>query len=244
MLRITVAVIAFQLAAASVHAQKVDRMFDAPVGMMLNYVQPHRADAFESVMARVAEALAGSDNPDHRAMAEGWHLLKAREPGQNKAALYLWWIDPTVPNVNYTVSEILAEYYPMDEAASLYQSFSSAFAGGQSMVNMDRIFHFAALEQDRGVRPSIKTPTPAATGHASLIKQHCANEWPADFQMRAFCEKQQSDALDQLDQGRPNDIPSDAFQTIRNTCTEQWENDFQMRAFCERQQIDGYRAVR
>ena len=123
MLKITVAVIAFQLAAASVHAQGVNRLFDAPVGMMLNYIQPDRSDAFESVMARVAEALAGSNNPDHRAMAQGWHLLKAREPGPKKSNLYIWWIDPAVPNVNYAVSEILLEYYSLDEAKVAVQKF-------------------------------------------------------------------------------------------------------------------------
>ena len=249
MLRITVAVIALSLSAfSSVYAQVADRSFDAPVGMMLNYIHAHRADAFESVMARVAEALAESDNPDHRAMAEGWHLLKAREPGPNASTLYIWWVDPTVPNVDYAVSKILREYYSTDEATSLYGSFSDAFAGGQAMVNMDRIFHFAEpVQQERAVLPGIETPirrAPVAADKSSLIKQHCANEWPSDFQMRAFCEKQQSEALAQLDQGRPNDIPSDVFHTIRNTCTEQWDNNFQMRAFCERQQIEGYRATR
>ena len=64
------------------------------------------------------------------------------------------------------------------------------------------------------------------------------------FRCAPFVKSSSLKQLAQLGQGRPNDIPSDAFQTIRNTCTEQWENNFQMRAFCERQQIDGYRAIR
>jgi hypothetical protein len=33
---------------------------------------------------------------------------------------------------------------------------------------------------------------------SAIIHEHCKNEWPSDFEMRAYCEKKQFDALEEL----------------------------------------------
>ena len=233
------------------HAQ-ADRVFETETGMMLNYIKSSNTRDFEEVMRRLATALASSANPQHQAMAEGWHLLRAREAGPNNSVLYLWWIDPAVPGANYAISQILREVYP-EEVEPLYQRFNRAFAGGQAMVNLDHVFHFAdpdgsgrlAQRPDASGRARQPTQSFSPVGNAeTLIRQHCAAEWPDDFQMRAYCEDQQAAAVTELNQAPASDIPSAAFQTIRAKCTEDWPGDFQMRAYCENQQVEGYRAVR
>ena len=119
---------------------QVARVFDGPNGMMLNYIKADSTDEYEAVMRRVADALAASDDPIHQDMAQGWHIFKAREPGQNNTVLYLWWIDPAPEGANYAVSKILKEFVSEDELQRLYQQFTDAYAGGQSMVNLDPIF--------------------------------------------------------------------------------------------------------
>jgi hypothetical protein len=53
--------------------------------------------------------------------------------------------------------------------------------------------------------------------------------------MRAFCEKQQQQALAAL-QGRV--MTSSDRQTIRRECSNRWPQDYQMRNFCEKQQLE------
>jgi diguanylate cyclase (GGDEF)-like protein len=44
-------------------------------------------------------------------------------------------------------------------------------------------------------------------------------------------------------EGRPPDIPPDAFATIRKKCEADWPDDFQMRHHCETKQIEAYRKL-
>jgi len=62
-------------------------------------------------------------------------VFKALEPGGNNTVLYVFWINPAVKGADYTVSKILSEAFP-NEVNDLYQKFSGAFVGGQTMVNL------------------------------------------------------------------------------------------------------------
>ena len=98
---------------------------------------------------------------------------------------------------------------------------STAMPDSQSLMNLEEI---RLGESTAPSTSSIANPS---------IRQHCASEWPDDFQMRAFCEKQQQESLATLDQGAPSVIPADVYRTIQTKCEEEWETDFQMRDFCE-----------
>lgn len=76
-----------------------------------------------------------------------------------------------------------------------------------------------------------------------VIRQHCEQQWPNDYQMRSYCTKQQREALAILKQGRPQEIPEEVFAGIRNKCTADWPNDYAMRQYCEKQQFDSYREL-
>ena len=53
--------------------------------------------------------------------------------------------------------------------------------------------------------------------------------------MRNFCIEQQREALNVLKQGRPDDIPEEVFDGIRNKCAVDWPEDYNMRRYCEQQ---------
>jgi hypothetical protein len=76
-----------------------------------------------------------------------------------------------------------------------------------------------------------------------IIRQHCIEQWPDDFEMRAHCEEQQRGALEELKQGCPEDIPMEVFQTIREKCQAEWPSDFAMRRYCEGEQVKAYRKL-
>lgn len=74
-----------------------------------------------------------------------------------------------------------------------------------------------------------------------IIRDHCQKQYGADFKMRAYCEKQQKQALAKLLEGKPRDIPSEVFEQIRNLCRDRYPTDLKMRAYCERQQFNALR---
>jgi len=78
----------------------------------------------------------------------------------------------------------------------------------------------------------------------AIIRTHCAQEWPDDFRMRAYCEEQQREGLKQLRKGRPSDISEIDFKTVRTKCAQEWQTDFRMRAYCEEQQFEAIRKLR
>ena len=63
----------------------------------------------------------------------------------NGDVVYVFEIDPAVPNADYTVSTILAEAFP-SEAQSLYRRYADSYAAEQNVINLNLI---AALRASR-----------------------------------------------------------------------------------------------
>lgn len=82
---------------------------------------------------------------------------------------------------------------------------------------------------------------PADAAAAGPIRAKCAGEWPDDFAMRAYCEKQQQEALVKL---RGRTMNAGDYRTIRNKCAGEWADDFQMRNYCEEQQLKALAAIK
>ncbi|HEX5473193.1 MAG TPA: hypothetical protein VFX12_00915 [Vicinamibacterales bacterium] len=117
------------------------RMFTGPAGVIFNPIKPDHTADFEMVMGRVKEALAKSPDPKRKAQAAGWKVFKAAEPF-NGNVLYLFVIDPTVQDEDYTISKILAEAFP-SEVQDLWKKFVDCYAGGQNMINLQLIANMA-----------------------------------------------------------------------------------------------------
>ena len=137
---VTGVVIGIAFTTTTVEAQAA-RTFSGSQGLMLNYVKRGSTGDFERVMRRLAEALQNSENAERRQQAQGWKVYRAQEAGPNNSVLYVWFIDPAVSGADYAVSQILNEAFPT-EVQQLYETFSGAFAGGQSMVNLDLVVDF------------------------------------------------------------------------------------------------------
>ena len=117
------------------------KTFEAPAGLILNYIRADRTAAFESVVGRLAEALAGSESAEHRAQASGWRMYRALEPGPNGNVLYVWLLDPAVAGADYSAAGLLRETFPT-EVQSLYEAFNGAFGVGQALINMEPVDAF------------------------------------------------------------------------------------------------------
>ena len=80
---------------------------------------------------------------------------------------------------------------------------------------------------------------PSSSSFSTEINARCAAQWKADFQMQAYCRKQQSEALSTV--RNRNMEQSQDRRTIRQMCAQQWKDDFQMWNYCEEQQLKALR---
>ena len=130
---------------AATAAIQPERLFEAPAGMILNYVQSGSTSDYERVMSRLAAALTQSEDAERREQAAGWRVYRAEEPGLNGSVLYVSMVDPTVDEADYSVSQILNEAFP-EEVQELYEAYIGAFVpgSGQILVNLEPVESFAA----------------------------------------------------------------------------------------------------
>ena len=117
--------------------QAPERTFASEAGLMFNPIRPDRTTDFEMVMGRLKEALQKSEDPVRRQQLAGWKVFKTAEPVQGNI-LYIFVMDPAVRDANYAISVILNEAFPT-EVQELYETFSGAYAGGQSIMNLERV---------------------------------------------------------------------------------------------------------
>jgi hypothetical protein len=115
------------------------RTFDAPAAMVINYVQAGSASGFESLTRRMVEALAASEDAEHRALAAGWTMYRVSEPpGPNNNAVYVWLFDPVVDDANYAVAQLLNQVFP-EEVQQLYETYMESFGMGQTPLELEPV---------------------------------------------------------------------------------------------------------
>jgi hypothetical protein len=114
------------------------RVFTGDVGLMFNQIKPDKTADFEMVIGKLKEALAKSEDPVHKQMAQGWRVIKNPEPIQGGNYLYVFLVDPVVKDADYTVSRVLAKAFPA-EVQELFKVYSACFAGGVTLQNYTTI---------------------------------------------------------------------------------------------------------
>jgi hypothetical protein len=68
----------------------------------------------------------------------GWKVFKASERATNGDLVYVFLLDPVVPQADYTTSKILARAFPA-EAATLFQRYAAASSGEQAVLDLNLI---------------------------------------------------------------------------------------------------------
>ena len=114
------------------------RTFQAPAGMVLNFVQAANAGGFEQVVRQLVQSMAAGEDPEHQEQAAGWTMYRVREPGPNNNVAYVWLLDPVVTTANYAVPQLLNEAFP-EQVQQLYETFNQSFGAGQVLLNLDPV---------------------------------------------------------------------------------------------------------
>ena len=70
-------------------------------------------------------------------------MLRATEAGPAASVLYLFVMNPAVPQADYGVGKLLQEAFPLDEALELFEQYTASLAGAQSILNLRVVRDFA-----------------------------------------------------------------------------------------------------
>jgi hypothetical protein len=114
-------------------AQKV--LIGSPGGLVLTQVKPDRADQFEAALVAVRDALSKSSNPVRKQQAVGWKFYRAAEPLSGNV-LFVFLIDPAIPNADYSLDSIVNGELPKEEAARLLRRFAESIATKQNLLRL------------------------------------------------------------------------------------------------------------
>jgi len=123
-------------APAQAAAAPTTRVFTGDAGMVLNFIKADKVADFEMVVGKLKEALAKSAKPERKQQATSWKVFKAAEPGAGGSVLYVFIVDPSVKGADYSVANILAESFPVDQVNEIYKAYAGAYATGQNIVNL------------------------------------------------------------------------------------------------------------
>ena len=75
------------------------------------------------------------------------------------------------------------------------------------------------------------------TEDISLMREHCARDWPDDFRQRVLCENQQIRAFQKLLAPPPRDVTLKDYSAATASCSKEWPDDFRRRAHCLESQL-------
>ena len=138
--------------------------FDGDAGLIFMQIKPDKTADFESVMAKLHEALTKTDKPERKQQAAGWKIYKSTEPGPGGNVLYVAVINPTLKGADYTVAKILYEVFPT-EVQTIFPTYRDSFAAGLSRDESEPGAGFRCAPATRQNAPA--APAPAAPAAAT-----------------------------------------------------------------------------
>ena len=138
---IAIGVISVLLLSGTAHAQAPSPyMFPGGSGLVLNFIKPDKAADWEAMIDKIVQAMKASENPQRKAQATAWKILKSTEQPVKEAVLYFWRLEGAPTDAEYSMVKILQELFPK-EAAAMYKEYSDAY-----VPPAQQIFHLALVK--------------------------------------------------------------------------------------------------
>ena len=128
-------------AAAAPAAPKVP--FTTPAGILLVQIKPDKTADFEEMVGKLKAGFAKTQDATLKQQASGFKVYKSAEPfGAN--ALYVIQLEPTVPNSEYELFNMLLRTMTPEEqraegVADMWKRYADSFAAGLSKLSLTPI---------------------------------------------------------------------------------------------------------
>jgi hypothetical protein len=129
------------LMGGTAHAQAPSPyVFPGGAGLVLNFIKPDKTADWEAMIDKIVQAMKASENPQRKAQAAAWKILKSTEQPVKDAVLYFWRLDDAPTDVEYSMVKILQELFPK-EAAAMYKEYSDSY-----VPPAQQIFHLSLVK--------------------------------------------------------------------------------------------------
>lgn len=116
--------------------------FSSDAGFFSLNVKADKTADFETLMTRLKEALAKSEDPVRKQQAAGWKVFKVADATQTGNVIYVFFMDPVVKDADYTPLKILYEAF-QTEAQDLLTKWKDSLAQGGSKLNLQLVADFS-----------------------------------------------------------------------------------------------------
>ena len=107
--------------------------FSGKAGLLLVQVKPDQVATFEEMMTKLRTALASTQDAELKTKAAGLKVFKSGE-GMGGNALYVFVVDPAIPDSEYYPLQLLAKLMTDEEkrnpdTPALFKKYNEVFAG-------------------------------------------------------------------------------------------------------------------
>jgi hypothetical protein len=100
---------------------------DGDAAVMTILIKPDKTAEFESVIAKLREALTKSEKAERKQQLAGLKIFKSNQMAQGNA-VYIFIIDPVVKDQEYDITRLVAEVFPV-EVQEVFAKYKDSFAG-------------------------------------------------------------------------------------------------------------------
>lgn len=114
--------------------------FTTPAGALLVQIKPDQTAVFEEMVGKLKAGLTNTQDATLKQQAAGFKVYKATEPLQGNA-LYVIFIEPTVPSADYELFAMLQKAMTKEELAApatqeMWKKYVAAFAAGLNKLSL------------------------------------------------------------------------------------------------------------
>jgi hypothetical protein len=118
---------AAQQPAAAQAPEKPVLPLEGDVVQITTLIKADKTADFERVIAKYREALEKNDKAVRKQQLAGMKFFKSTQEAQGNA-IYIFYVDPVVPNEEYDISRVILEVFP-SEVQDMFNLYKEAFAG-------------------------------------------------------------------------------------------------------------------
>jgi hypothetical protein len=114
--------------------------FTSPAGVLLVQIKPGQEATFEEMIGKLKAGFAKTEDATVKQQASGIKVFKAAEPLAGNA-LYVIFIEPTVPNADYELFAMLQKVMTKEElsaptTADMWKDYVAAFGAGLNKLSL------------------------------------------------------------------------------------------------------------
>jgi hypothetical protein len=120
--------LAWATAASAQEAAKPVLTLTGDAAVITVLIKPDKTADFESVIAKLKEALTKSEKPERKQQLAGLKIFKSDQTGPQGSAIYIFFVDPVVTDQEYDITRLIAEVFPV-EVQEVFNKYKDAFAG-------------------------------------------------------------------------------------------------------------------